>query len=528
MKKKSLLISIIAVILVIVLTSSLTIQFAKSHIKNNETKYNYSTDIIKDETPEIPNKSDTEDKPKNENNNNETTNEQPNTTTKPSNNTTNNNTTPSTNNGTTNTSKPSNTNQNNNSSNNSTSNNNQTNNTGQNNSSTNNNTSNNNQSTTKPSNNTSNNQNSNTSKPNTSSSNTTSNNNSNQTTNIKINSLNDIDTFIKNMTLEEKIGQMLIIEYRKSKMDSTLENMLKTVKPGGFILFKENFVNYSQAKNLINSIKSKSSIPMFLSIDQEGGRVQRIKNLSGASITTIPPMSEIGATNNTDKAYQIGATIAKDLKLFNINMDFAPVIDVNYNPLNSVIGNRSFGSDPHLVSKMGQALSKGLNDNGIISVFKHFPGHGSTEADSHYILPVLTKTKEKLLNSDLIPFVDAIKNNAEVIMIGHLAVPNITGDSTPASLSKKLITNFLKEELGYSNLVITDALNMKAITNNYSQKQIYELAINAGVDILLIPSNPQNAINSIKSSIKNGTISEQQINSSVKKILTLKYKYKII
>ena len=177
---------------------------------------------------------------------------------------------------------------------------------------------------------------------------------------------------------------------------------------------------------------------------------------------------------------------------------------------------------------MSTALAKGLSDNNIIPVYKHFPGHGNTTTDSHYELPIITKTKDELLKSDLIPFVNAIDNNAEIIMVGHLALPNITKDYTPASLSNIIITDILKNELGYQGIIITDALNMQAITKNYQEKETYELAINAGVDILLMPNNPKQAISLIKESINEGTITEENIDNSVYKILKLKKKYNIL
>lgn len=334
-----------------------------------------------------------------------------------------------------------------------------------------------------------------------------------------------IDELLTKMSLEEKIGQMLIIEYRKPTFDSNLKNLLDEVKPGGFILFSENFQTHNQTITLINNIKKNAKIPIFISIDQEGGRVQRLKYLKGADIKTIPSMSEIGASNNQYLAYKTGKDIGNDLNKYGINMNFAPVLDVYSNPNNTVIGERSFGNNAYLVSKMGIALAKGLKDKNIIPVYKHFPGHGNTETDSHYDLPIVNKTKKDLANLDLIPFIEAIKNNAEIIMVGHLAVPEITKDYTPASLSKKLITDFLKKELNYNNIVITDALNMKALTNNYSDKEIVINAIKAGVDILLMPNNPINTIKYIKDAIQKGIIKEEQINNSVKKILQLKNKY---
>lgn len=328
---------------------------------------------------------------------------------------------------------------------------------------------------------------------------------------------------LKEMTLEEKIGQMLIMSYRKSEFDNTLKNELETNKPGGFILFAENFTTYDKTLELIKSIKATSDIPMFMSIDQEGGTVQRLENLKDVKITKIPAMFEVGKTNDSNLARQIGNVIATELKVFGINMDFAPDVDIVDSPSQSFIGNRSFGTTPNLVSMMGISLGKGLEDKGVIPVYKHFPGHGSTETDSHYDLPIINKTKDELMKKELIPFKKAIEEGCNVIMVGHLAIPKITNDKIPASLSKTVITDLLKKELNYQGLVITDALNMEALTKYYTETEIYELAINAGVDILLMPKSLTSAITNIKASIEAKKISEEQINNSVRKILTFKY-----
>lgn len=334
--------------------------------------------------------------------------------------------------------------------------------------------------------------------------------------------LSKAESLMKDMTLEEKIGQMLIVSYRSSEADDNLVNILNEVKPGGFILFSENFESYEQAKKMIDTINSTSDIPMFMSVDQEGGRVQRLKKLSDKDVTIIPSMNKVGNMNDEELTYQVGRVVGEELRVFDINMDFAPSLDIYSNSNNTVIGDRSFGSTSEVVTKMGLSFAKGLSSTGVIPVYKHFPGHGDTSEDSHYTLPVITKTKEELLNLELIPFKKAIEEGAEVIMIGHLAVPSITEDNTPASLSKTLITDFLKDELGYKGLVITDALNMGALTNEYSKKEIYVNAINAGVDILLMPSPSKEAVKIIKEAVVNGEISEETINNSVKKILELK------
>lgn len=332
----------------------------------------------------------------------------------------------------------------------------------------------------------------------------------------------EIKELMDSLTLEEKIGQMLMVSYRSSVADDNLINILETVKPGGFILFSENFESYEQASKFIKDINATSDIPMFLSIDQEGGRVQRLKTLSDASVTIIPPMLDLGNTNDTNLAYSVGRVMGEELRVFGINMNFAPVLDIYSNFNNKVIGNRSFGINSKVVSDMGISFAKGLENTGVIAGYKHFPGHGDTLEDSHYDLPVITKTKEELMQFELVPFIKAIEEGANVIMVGHLAVPNITSDDTPASLSKKVITDFLKDELGFEGLVITDALNMGALTNTYSKKEIYIKAINAGVDILLMASPSKDAVKIIKEAVINGEIKEEQINNSVEKILRLK------
>ena len=332
----------------------------------------------------------------------------------------------------------------------------------------------------------------------------------------------NIDKMLDEMSLEEKIGQMMIIFYRSDKMDSTLKKSLDTVKPGGFILFSENFSNYDNSIKLIKEIKETSKIPMFISIDEEGGRVQRLLALK-EEVSNVPSMYDVGKMGDLNLTEGVGRVIGEELRVFGINLDFAPVLDIYENKDNTVIGNRSFGEDKETVSKQALAFANGLSRTGVIPVYKHFPGHGNTSVDSHYELPVVTKTKNELLNDELVPFKDAIDNGAEIIMIGHLAVPKITGDNTPASLSRKLITDLLKDELGYKGLVITDALNMGALTNNYTQDEVYVKAINAGVDILLMPPGSINALESIKKSVESGLISEDTINKSVRKILELKY-----
>lgn len=332
--------------------------------------------------------------------------------------------------------------------------------------------------------------------------------------------IDEIASQIENMSLEEKIGQLLIISIKENSMNPELEERLAKIKPGGIILFKDNITNYQNTLKLINDLKDNSEIPLFISTDQEGGRVQRISSLGDLTFTTIPSMEKLGSYNDFNLTYEVGKVIGEELRLLGINLDFAPVVDVVRDQ--NFIGDRSFGSNPFLVGLHGLSLAKGLNAAGVISCFKHFPNHGFTITDSHQALPILKETKEELLNTGFLPYKMAIEENiADLIMIGHLSLPNITSDNTPASLSKVLITDILKNELGYQGLVITDALNMEAITNNYQEKEIYEKALNAGVDILLMPLS-DNVIDIIKDLVLEKKVSIDKINESVKKILLLK------
>ena len=337
---------------------------------------------------------------------------------------------------------------------------------------------------------------------------------------LTINSKEDeVSGFLDKMTLDEKIGQLLIVTYNNNIVDENTKNFINEIKPGGFILFQDNFGSYIETRNYISSLQAETRIPFIISIDQEGGRVQRLKYLNDIEPTDIPDMYSLGATNDKELAYNVGKVMAEEMRTIGINVVYAPVIDVFSNPENEVIGDRSFGSDPNLVSSMANSLAKGLEDNGVIATYKHFPGHGDTAIDSHFDLPLIEKDYNSLLNLELIPFKEAIKNGAKIIMVGHLALPNITGNNEPASLSKRII-DILKNDLKYQGLIITDALNMGALTQYYDDSVICSAALNAGNDLLLMPNDINACINDIKNNV-----SEERINESVLKILKFKYKY---
>ena len=328
-----------------------------------------------------------------------------------------------------------------------------------------------------------------------------------------------IDIMLENMSIEEKIAQMLIIEYDSDYVDDNLKSFLNTTPPGGFILMKENITTFDKTRQFVSDLNENSRIPLIISIDEEGGSVQRLKYLMDARVSDIPFMYNVGLTNIYDFAYNIGKIIAEEVRTIGVNVDFAPVIDIYSNPNNTVIGKRSFGSDAEIVSNMAVRFTKGLEDNGVIGVYKHFPGHGDTDIDSHEALPIINKSLDDLKSFELVPFKSAVKAGAKMIMVGHIAIPEVTHDNTPASLSKEVI-DILKDDLNYNGLIVTDALNMGAINDNYSNEEAYIKAIEAGNDLLLIPSDGIDTINIIKDNV-----SLDRINESARKILKFKYDY---
>ena len=338
-----------------------------------------------------------------------------------------------------------------------------------------------------------------------------------------------IQEIIKNMTLEEKIGQMVMVGIDGYTNDAHSTEMIENFHVGGFILFKNNIKNTEQAQSLINSLKDKnssaSSIPLFFSVDEEGGRVSRMPD----EFVKLPSNKVIGSRNNPDFSFEIGKVIGKEIRSLGFNMDFAPVLDVNSNPKNPVIGDRSFGNSTQLVSLLGVKTMQGLGSQNIISVVKHFPGHGDTSVDSHVGLPVVNNDMERLKKLELVPFENAIKNNADVIMVAHILLPKIDAQN-PASFSKAIITDLLRNDMNYNGLVITDDLTMGAITKNYKIEDASVKAVNAGSNIILVCHEYEkqvSVIKALKAAVENGEIPAEKVYDSVYKILMLKQKYEL-
>lgn len=307
-----------------------------------------------------------------------------------------------------------------------------------------------------------------------------------------------------------------------------MKNIIKDYKVGGIIFNGYNLKSPEQTVNYINQIKqlnTVNSIPLLFGIDQEGGRISKLPG----NLVKFPTNLEIGKKNNPDLSYEIGSILGQQLKAFGFNINFAPVLDVNSNPNNPVIGDRSFSNSPEIVAQLGIATMEGLKSQQIIPTVKHFPGHGDTETDSHLALPVINKAMKDLESLELIPFKEAIQAGADVVMIAHILLPKI--DATyPSSMSKVVITDLLRGQMNFDGVVITDDFTMKAISDNYDIGEAAVKSVQAGTDIIMIAHKYENVVHTfeaMKKAVLEGRISEKRIDESVERILQLKEKYNL-
>ncbi|WP_113671306.1 glycoside hydrolase family 3 protein [Vallitalea guaymasensis] len=339
-----------------------------------------------------------------------------------------------------------------------------------------------------------------------------------------------IEEMIDGMTLEEKIGQMFMIDADSlnnapvTVLDDFGREVIKKYNLGGVIFFKNNIDTIPQTEKLISDIQETSSIPLFISVDEEGGLVSRIAKNPNMHATVLPDNKVIGDTGNPENAYKIGQILGREISSLGFNMDFAPVADVNTNPDNTVIGVRSYGSDEQLVGDMVYNCVKGLQDENVSAVVKHFPGHGDTTNDTHLGSVVTNHSIERLKEVEFVPFKKGIEADVDGVMIAHIKAPQIDETNTESSLSKKIVTDILRNELGYDGLAITDALNMGAIVNEYGTKEVCIKAVEAGIDILLMPVPFEEGYSGVLESVISKTISEERIDESVRRILKVKFK----
>lgn len=343
-----------------------------------------------------------------------------------------------------------------------------------------------------------------------------------------------VETVLSEMTLEEKVLQLFMITPNALTGYGTVtaaggdtKDAIHQYPVGGIIYFAENLHDPEQVQTMLSNTLQyyeDAGYPApFLGVDEEGGTVARIGNQAAFSVESIPDMRAIGDSGDTQEAKRVGRVIGTYLSQLGFSMDFAPVADVLTSSENKVIGRRSFGTDPHLVSDMVLAETEGLEESGIWAVLKHYPGHGATQSDSHKGYACTDKSLEELMEAELVPFQEGIQSGIHFIMVSHISVPQVTGDNTPCSLSEYMITEVLREKLGFNGVVVTDAMNMGAISQQYSSAEASVLALQAGVDLLLMPADFHSAYEGVLNALETGVLTETEIEESVKRILRVKY-----
>lgn len=336
-----------------------------------------------------------------------------------------------------------------------------------------------------------------------------------------------INQAISVMPIEDKVAGLFIVTPEAItgvgtalKAGESTKEALNVNPVGGLIYFAKNIQSAEQLTEMISNSVLYSRYPLFIAVDEEGGSVSRVAQAGLAENVGTP--AQIGAAGNTDSAYNAGAAIANYLTPLGFNLDFAPVADIN-SVEGSIIGDRSFGSDAETVAEMVAAMVKGLEENGVSSCLKHFPGIGSSTEDTHEGLASTGRTAEDFRNNEFKVYEAGIEAGVDFIMITHMSAPGLTGDQTSATFSKTIVTDILRNELGFEGVIITDALNMKAISDYNGADDAAILALRAGCDMLLMPEDYSVAYNAVLQAVKDGTISEERINDSLRRIYRIKY-----
>lgn len=344
----------------------------------------------------------------------------------------------------------------------------------------------------------------------------------------------EIEKLINEMSLHDKICQMMLVTPEAltgvgtaTAAGQKTKEAMNEYPVGGVILFAKNLENGDQTTAMISNLqkygKEQNGIGLFISVDEEGGKVARVANNLGT--TKLKPMFEY-REQGLETAYDNAAVIAKDISQFGFNLDFAPVADTWSNPKNMVIGDRAYSDDYETVARLVSSAVEGFHSENIMCTLKHFPGHGDTEEDSHMGTAYVYKTLDELRMEEFLPFQAGISAGADMVMVGHITLPEL--DTLPASLSSVIITNILRGELEYDGVVITDSLSMKALTDLYGVDRIAVMAVQAGNDLLLCQTGMKSMVSALENAVASGEISEERIDQSVRRILTLKYRYGLL
>ncbi len=340
----------------------------------------------------------------------------------------------------------------------------------------------------------------------------------------------DVEARFSAMTTEEKVGQLFIVSVSGTTLSDEDRALLDECAIGNIVLFASNIEDTEQLAELntelMDAVSARTGICPFIAVDQEGGRVLRLFDAC-----TAPPAMAVGATGDTQTAQRLYELMGAQLRTLGINVNFAPVADVNSNPDNPVIGDRSFSEDPETAAEFVSAAVLGLQSSGVLSCLKHFPGHGDTAEDSHTTLPGVSYNRDRLDSVEFVPFSAGIAAGAEMTMVGHILYPALGAETTPASLTPEVIEGVLRTELGFDGLVVTDSLSMGAITKNWGEEEACVMAINAGADLLCI-NDSSDALRACREAVllavQEGRISEARLDEAVLRILNAKYEYGVL
>ena len=346
---------------------------------------------------------------------------------------------------------------------------------------------------------------------------------------------------IKKMSLREKVGQMFFVrpealdttihwteyqdlpDYKLQQVNKTMRDVSKDYPVGGMILYAHNIVDETQLGDFIAEIRELNGSPL-LAIDEEGGRIARIANNENFDVPKYESMAAIAESGDPSEAYKAAFTIGSYVKKYGFDIDYAPVADVNTNPENIVIGARAFSDDPETAAEFVVSYLNGLDSAGVIGTLKHFPGHGDVKTDTHSGYAETNKTWEEMLECEMIPFKAGIEAGAQMIMTAHIAAPKVTGDDLPATLSSVILQDKLRGELGFKGIIVTDAMDMGAITTQFGNAEAAIKSIQAGVDVVLCSKDFTQVFDAVVNAVEKGDIKETRIDESVKRILELKAK----
>ncbi len=336
-----------------------------------------------------------------------------------------------------------------------------------------------------------------------------------------------MDNYTDGMTLEEQIGQLLMVGFWGSTPSQEIIDLIQRYQVGNIILFSRNIRDACQVLELTQSLQMIAKeaghrFPLFIAIDQENGIVQRL----GETATIFPGNMALGAIGSEEIAYKVALATGRELKALGINMNLAPVVDVNNNPANPVIGVRSFGEDPQQVARLGAAIVKGYHTAGIVSCLKHFPGHGDTAVDSHLALPMIPYALQRLEALELLPFRSGIEARAESVMIAHVSFPALTQhDMLPATLSPAIVQALLREKLGFTGLILSDCLEMKAISETFGTQLGAVMALQAGIDLVLVSHHyvqQRGSIEAVQQAVQAHKLPPQTVQQAAQRVLRLK------